>query len=118
MTARDEMLNLLSDIHKDARGFRPSADYLRAAKALDDAELTKLWDSLCVEVEQSIEDDARAHAEAAKRFESSVAELIASGAGDRATAIRWLAQAHDAEHDPGYLEYQLGLPYHYLSKAA
>jgi hypothetical protein len=118
MTARDEILSLISDLHKDARGFRPSSSYFANLGSLTDAGLDDVFNGLCFELEESQARERAAEAEAAKRFETSIATLIASGAGDRATAIRWLAQAHGAEEDSGYLEYQLGLPYHYLEKAA
>ena len=56
-------------------------------------------------------------AEAAKKFEARVDELIESGAADRKTAIHWLDEAHNTDGDMEYLCYQLGLPYGYMSRA-
>ena len=52
--------------------------------------------------------------EAVAVFEKSIDSLIASGAGDRATAIRWMHEANDTNYDGEYLCYTLGLPYGYL----
>ena len=54
-------------------------------------------------------------ARAAVQFEARVAGLIASGAGDRATAIRWIADAEGAEGDAEYLCFLLGLEYDYFA---
>jgi hypothetical protein len=45
-----------------------------------------------------------------------LAALIGAGAGDRATAIRWMHEANDTNYDPEYLCYCLGLPYGYFRK--
>jgi len=52
---------------------------------------------------QRVSDDCEAEAirrnqdetQAAVRFEALLADMVAAGAGDRATAIRWLRQAQD-----------------------
>jgi hypothetical protein len=38
------------------------------------------------------------------------------GAGDRATALRWIMEASSANGDWEYLCWDLGLPYHYFTK--
>ena len=111
-TTREGMLDLWSDLHKDAYGFRPR-DWDRV-KALSDEAMGLEFDRMCKTLEEN-EAYERIQQEAAKaKFELTLAELVSAGAGTRETAIRWLQDAHGAEHDIGYLEYQLGLPYHYL----
>ncbi len=72
----------------------------------------ELWDRKAAQLRR--EEESRLEAEATARFEKSVESLIASGAGDRATAIRWMHEANDTNYDGEYLCYQLGLPYGYL----
>jgi hypothetical protein len=54
--------------------------------------------------------------QAIERFEARMANLMATGAQDRATAIRWIMEAEGAAGDPDYAEYLLGVPYGYISK--
>jgi hypothetical protein len=115
--------DLISDLHKDARGFRPSSSWLAAFRASTRAEQQAEWDSLIEEMEDSQKAEAEAQAKATDVFEARVADLIASGARDRATAIRWIADAEDVDlaNDPqgwDFLAYLLNLPYQYLNKEA
>jgi hypothetical protein len=100
------------DWYKEAHGFRP--------RHVDTTSWTveqfqAVFDELGRICEQNeafrVEDEARA----AVRFEARVAGLIASGAGDRATAIRWIADAEGAEGDAEYLCFLLGLEYDYFA---
>jgi hypothetical protein len=56
--------------------------------------------------------------QAIERFEVRMANLMATGAQDRATAIRWIMDAEGADGDTEYADYLLGLPYGYISKIA
>jgi hypothetical protein len=53
--ARDNLISLISDLHKDARGFRPRGMYNWEAMSL--ADLDALVESLAQEVEDVIEAD-------------------------------------------------------------
>ena len=57
-------------------------------------------------------------AEAKVDYEFTIDRLIRTGAPDRATAIRWLHDAHGTDGDNEYLCFQWGLPYGYLREAA
>lgn len=107
-----------SDMHKDAYGFRPSVDTCARWRAMSEVELDAEEARLQRIVEAEIEREKEQHAAAAVRFEQVVAETIATGAHDRAMAIRWLVEAHDAEQDIGYFEYQMGLEYGYVARAS
>jgi len=106
--------NTFSDLHKDAYGFRP-----RGENPFWDAtpeQKQVIWDETCRALEQSIaEEDAR-KAVATHSFEKSIASLIAKGAGNRATAIRWFIEStnitkSDLAYGGSYLCYEFGLPY-------
>jgi hypothetical protein len=52
-------------------------------------------------------------------FESRVNDLIASGAGDRGTAIKWLRDTDPYfENDDGYMEFEFHLPFGYLKETS
>ena len=103
------------DFYKEAHGFRP--------RHVDTTSWTvEQFHSEFVELarvcKQNAEARNEAEAAAAVRFESRVAGLMASGAGDRATAIRWIAEAEKVNGDMDYLCFLLGLDYRYFKQAA
>jgi hypothetical protein len=100
------------DMHKDAYGVRPRC-IDTSAWTLEDFEAE--FKVLSEAIER--EDIARkaSEAEAVAKFEKHVTNTICMGAGDRATALRWIMDASNANGDWEYLCYDLGLPYRYFS---
>lgn len=94
---------IFSDLHKDAYGFRPRGHrfYDETTK---DAERQQIWDYLVQVVEDNIAAEREHEARALRDFESQIENTIALGAGDRATALRWMTQSEkfyneqDVEH--------------------
>lgn len=112
---------LISDLHKDARGFRPSADFMAHFKALAHDAQQAIWDGLCAELEITMADERAAKERAAAAFEARVTATIDAGARDRATAIRWIIDAEGQAEDVAYygmgsLCYHLGLAYDYFNE--
>lgn len=108
--------NTVSDLHKDAFGFRPSQNWWAAWNSMDDDVKQREWDRLlqCLEVENT---RIAAHEkEMIAKFEASILGTIESGAKDRETAIRWLVDDVDCRGDLGYFAYLNGLPYNYFTK--
>ena len=112
----------ISDLHKDAYGFRPSSGFWDNWEASTDDEKQIIWDDLCKYLDIVMENEKFMEQEAAARFEASVTATIESGAGDRETAIRWLFDAEDLVPDSTYDQdqfcYSHGLPYRYFFKQA
>jgi len=103
-----------SDFHKEAYGFRPRGPLPEWTLAEWEAEFNRLH-AIC---EQNRIEEEAAQTEAAKQVEALFAKLIKGGASDRATALRWLHDAHETGGDNEYLCYSLGLPYGYFNNAA
>ena len=104
-----------SDFYKEANGFRPRhIDTSSWSLADFDAEFEVLA-RICKE--NAAMRDAE-EASAVVRFEARIVDLIAIGAKDRTTAIRWISEAEDCDSDMSYLCYCLGLPYQYLLEVA
>jgi hypothetical protein len=82
---------IFSDLHKDAYGFRPR-NHRFYDEATTDAERQRIWDNLCQVVEDNIAAEKEHEARALRDFESQINLRIALGAGDRATALRWMTQ--------------------------
>lgn len=109
-------ISLMSDAHKDAYGFRPSADKLRHWANLPAAEFEAVQDELFAAVEASIAAETGRRNIAVAEFEAHIARMMADHGVNRETAIRWDRQAYGAENDEiGYYEYLVGLPYDYIN---
>lgn len=110
----------VSDLHKDAYGFRPSQNWwMHWEEATDDAKQA-IWDDLISALEDSINEQKIQQKKAIESFEALVKKNIEYGAKDRADAIAWICDSYDCENAHSvygwnYLEYEMGLPYGYIS---
>lgn len=86
---------LISDLHKDARGFRPSASYIEAFFAKTESEQQAQWDSLCAEFDRREMEEARQELAAQRKYEQRLASMQADYNIDRTTAIRWDLDGND-----------------------
>jgi len=115
MTVLEQMQCQFWDMYKDAYGVRPRGiDTTSWTEADFEAEFQMLGKV----IEQ--EDIARkeAEAEATAKFEQHVTNTICMGAKDRATALRWIMDASQADGDWEYFCFLNGLPYGYFKDAA
>ena len=83
----------ISDLHKDARGFRPHAAFTQGWHQSDDENKQAIWDGLLRELDHVQAEEARREREALADFELEVLRTIDLGAGDRKTALRWMTQS-------------------------
>ena len=96
----------LSDLHKDARGFRPRGEFFWSNWAAADADGKQaIWDGLIRELDRVQAEEAHAAEVAIANFEGLVGDTIYTyGAADRETALRWLTSeetfyhSQDVEH--------------------
>ena len=103
-----------SDLHKEAYGFRPRGATYARWEAMTPAEKQAEWDYLCDASERSAREERAEEIRCAKVLEERIAETISIGAGDRETAIRWIAEGEDASDDMDYLCYKLGVCFGYF----
>jgi len=106
----------ISDLHKDAYGFRPKMGFWTRWSTATDAEKQQEWDRLVQVLEQSIEEEKINFQSSIARLEDRIQGLIELGAKNRAMAIRWLDEAFRTNGDTEFLEWHLGVPYGYLTK--
>lgn len=109
----EELEQIYCDFHKDVHGVKA-----RWIKFSSVEEGQKALDALQAEGNIIWAEEAKQQEEAAARFEARVTETIALGAGDRATAMRWIHEAEDTQGDDEYLCWKLGMKYGYLKKVA
>jgi hypothetical protein len=106
--------NTFSDLYKDAHGFRPRGHEFYDANTTP-ARKQEIWDATLRDLDQTIEWEKQAEAQAIVEFEKLVDKTIEAGAGDRETALKWIAQSEGEEfYGTGYFRYLFGLPYGYV----
>jgi hypothetical protein len=108
--------NIVSDLHKDARGFRPSEYFWEEWDQCGDDNRQAMWDGLLRELEDTMAEDRRREAVALARFEDLLARTRQAGAGDDETAVRWILEGerfeeHDYWYGADYCAFHFGLNY-------
>lgn len=113
MSELEQLQCTYSDAYKDAYGFRP-----RGVVSTDvewyRTQLADIGDIITWNEQAKYEAETRA----IEKLEIQIAAIIATGAKDRATAIRWIMDSIDANGDPDYACYKLGVPYNYFNEVA
>lgn len=98
--------DLISDLHKDARGFRPSQAFLENFNSLPPSHQEAVWKQLQLELEWAEENARSYETRQLADFKAMLQKCIDCGAGDFATALRW---AMDDEEDVSYFLYKQGI---------
>ena len=108
LSKRDELLSIISDFHKDARGFRPS---LERYETMTESQLEDEVRYLASEVEQAMDMEAQREQVALREVQKTVAINILPGAANTREGIRWMLQG-ETFHNPLDVEgfvYELGI---------
>ena len=104
LSEREQLETIYSDAYKDAYGFRPRGHVFDTVEELRAA------------IELRIAEEKESMRRAMLEFEARVASVIETGAADRATALRWIADADGCADDLEHLCYVNGLPFSYFDK--
>ena len=100
LSEKEQLLTYISDVHKDARGFRPRGIY----NDYSVPELKKVLDDLSEEAHQEALRIERMEIENWKELKKHLAGLVDMGAKNFKQALAWDIQAEDCEHD-GWIDY-------------
>jgi hypothetical protein len=108
--------HIVSDLHKEARGYRPSEYWWLQWNLCSDAQKQIMWDSLCEEHSEEIEAERRRQEAAVSAFASRIQKTIELGATDEVTALRWILEGenftlYDYQYGANYAAYHFDLPY-------
>ena len=68
--------NIVSDLHKDAHGFRPDAAWLLGWKNSTDDQKQSIWDHLCEELEANMAAEKQAEAQALNEFRAEIRDVM------------------------------------------
>ena len=94
--------NLVSDLHKDAWGSRPSQIFwLNWEKADQDTKQT-IWDNLIDDMVRNDAEEIKAKKENASNLAKRIKEVCKLGAKNYRTAVRWIIEADELEPDLYY----------------
>jgi hypothetical protein len=107
--------NIVSDLHKDAYGFRPSQRFFDDWAEYTPAEKQEVWDMLCTEMERSMKEQAESEAAALVEFRKTVAAQMALCNVTWTKAVDYLADAEDCDieydQDFDYFLWNQGIGY-------
>lgn len=110
---------LISDLHKDARGFRPSGAWLLCNWETEtDAQKQATWDMLCEELEASMAAQEEAEAKALVEFRAKIRQIMDLVSCKWHDALRHLmvAEGHEVmynthDEDLDYFLWDQGIGY-------
>ena len=108
--------NIVSDLHKDARGFRPTEYFWEEWTQCGDDTRQAMWDNLCKELEETMDRERRLEAEAMIALHQRIQGTMLLGAKDEVQALKWIMEAeefddNDLRYGPSYFCYHFGLSY-------
>ena len=112
---QQELFGTFSDMYKDLNGFRPRPRPRHIdTTTWSEESFARAFEEMSAEIAIQIDQENLIQSNNVVMFEKRINDVIAIGAGDRKTAIRWL---HDAEHTDGdddYLCFLLNIPYGHI----
>ena len=109
--------NIVSDLHKDAYGFRPSKYFWSSWTGSSDAEKQVIWDNLIINLDREMEQEREAQAAAIVRFEERILDTMSVVvSANRGDVVRYFSDMEGCDDDLEHLEYLMGIPYGYITK--
>jgi len=109
--------NIVSDLHKDAYGFRPGEYFWSSWTGSSDAEKQVIWDNLIINLDREMEREREAQAAAIVRFEERILDTMSVVvSANRGDVVRYFADMEGCDDDLEHLEYLMGIPYGYITK--
>lgn len=108
--------NIVSDLHKDAYGFRPTALFWSMWNTVSDTGRQNIWDGLLDDLSASLDAAGCEEVTAINAFEVEIAGALDLGARSREDAVRWIIQGMklsdiDMQYGGSYVCFLKGLPY-------
>jgi hypothetical protein len=108
--------SIVSDLHKDARGYRPRETWWAAWNNYSDAEKQAEWDFLIRELNEQIESQRHADNMAMIALHQRIQGVMLLGAKDEVQALKWIMEAeefddYDLRYGPDYVCFHFNLPY-------
>lgn len=102
---RLEYLQIYSDFHKCAYGYRPRYDY----SDLTDEQLVEDFDTFSRISAENVRIEKEMEEQAIVEFEELITKTINLGAGDRVTALKWIWDGSGELYDISFFLWQNGI---------
>jgi len=107
---------IVSDLHKDARGYRPDAYFWEEWSQTGDDTRQAMWDGLLEELAVELDREAADKTRATKAFWGDMRQARHLGAKDDVAAIRWIIEGSkisktDLAYGADYVAFHFGLGY-------
>lgn len=108
--------NTVSDLHKDARGYRPTQAFWNSWNCQDDEGKQTAWNVLIWELNDQMERQRQADAMAIIEMHQRVQGMLLLGAKSEVQALQWIMEAEgfddfDLSYGPSYFCFKFNLPY-------
>ena len=108
--------NIVSDLHKDARGFRPRDIWWTYWDNSSNAEKQQEWDGLIRELNEELDRERVAKARAMLAVTEQLEKMYELGAKSEVQALQWIMEAEefsdfDLQYGADYFCYHFGLDY-------
>lgn len=103
--------NIISDLHKDARGYRPSQDFWHGWNTMGDDTKQSVWDMLIEELNNSMEMQRLEEENALKEFRVTLRKVMdtMNCTWNRAVEVLAEAEGDDLSYDFDYFLWKQGL---------
>lgn len=102
---REEMLNLMSDLSKEAYGFRVRKDYT----GVSDEEVQADWDYYITAADRRWAEEQEREEHCLANWKARINQLCEDHNIDRHTAVKWDMQAMDNEEDFEHYLWKCGI---------
>lgn len=107
---------IVSDLHKDARGFRPREYFWAEWNNSNDFDRQAIWDGLVSELNEEMDRERRAQADAIIAMHQRIQGTMLLGAKDEVQALQWIMEAEefddfDLRYGASYFCFHFNLPY-------
>ena len=102
---------IISDLYKDAKGFRPSAAWMQSFIEMSQEDQQTVMDDLQEAVDSEIEHEREREDRAYTYWSNEIYDMTIVHNISFVDAIRWDMQAEDAVNDLGFYCYRRGLAY-------
>jgi hypothetical protein len=108
--------NIVSDLHKDARGYRPREYFWKEWKDSNDFDRQAIWDGLTNELNVEMARERQAQLNAEIKMHQRIQGVMLVGAEDEVQALKWIMEAEefsdiDLQYGASYFCFHFGLSY-------
>lgn len=110
-TKLQELKDDYCDLHKSVHGIKARWIY---GMDLTEAQMEELLVRLQKEGERIWAIEAKQEAENDAEFLAAIDKMVALGAADKKTALKWLHDAYDTGGNNGFLGYEFGCSYQFV----